>query len=107
MIREIDAKYWDATSTYGYGGPLVDDTVTTDELDIMLKGLQDFLYEEGCVSLFMRLHPIINKERERPPAIGKIIKHGLTVASDLTKSEEVRYSPMSRPNYHKIKIELG
>ena len=88
MIREIDAKYWDATSTYGYGGPLVDDTVTTDELDIMLKGLQDFLYEEGCVSLFMRLHPIINKERERPPAIGKIIKHGLTVASDLTKSEE-------------------
>lgn len=47
MIREIDAKYWDATSTYGYGGPLVDDTVTTDELDIMLKGLQDFLYEEG------------------------------------------------------------
>ncbi|MBF0659766.1 peptidoglycan bridge formation glycyltransferase FemA/FemB family protein [Psychrobacter sp. NG25] len=101
IIREIDSEHWDATSTYGYGGPVMDKTLTDAQLDIVLEGIRTFLFEKGCVSLFMRLHPIINKEWL--PTVGKALTHGLTLMSDLTKSEEEHWSETQNRHRRGIK----
>ncbi len=55
------------------------------EADALRVGCQ-FLADEGCVSLFVRLHPILNAT---PPAgVGDIVLHGDTVSIDLSLSEE-------------------
>ncbi|PYE36715.1 GNAT family N-acetyltransferase [Psychrobacter fozii] len=101
IIREIDSEHWDATSTYGYGGPVMDKTLTDAQLDLVLEGIRAFLFEKGCVSLFMRLHPIINKEWL--PTVGKALTHGLTLMSDLTKSEEEHWSETQNRHRRGIK----
>ncbi|NYR10415.1 GNAT family N-acetyltransferase [Psychrobacter sp. BI730] len=101
IVRDIDSEHWDATSTYGYGGPLMDKTLTDAELDIVLDEIRAFLCERGCVSLFMRLHPIINKEWI--PTVGKALTHGLTLMSDLSKSEEEHWSETQNRHRRGIK----
>lgn len=76
IIRKIDSAYWDATTTYGYGGPLMDKSLSDAEADYMLQAVKERLFAKGCVSLFMRLHPIINKDWI--PTVGKALTHGLT-----------------------------
>lgn len=104
MVRQIDCNYWDGTSTYGYGGPLDDDALTHEELDLMLEAIQAFLFEEGCVSLFMRLHPIINDDRA--PTVGKMVEHGLTLSSDLTKTEEEHWKETQNQHRRGIRKAL-
>lgn len=104
IIREVDAEHWDATSTYGYGGPLMDKSLTDADLDIVLEEVRGFLFEKGCVSLFMRLHPVINKAWI--PTVGKALTHGLTLMSDLRKSEEEHWSETQNRHRRGIKKAL-
>ena len=104
IIRELDSEHWDATSTYGYGGPVMDKSLTDAELDIILAEVRGFLLAKGCVSLFMRLHPIINKEWL--PTVGKALTHGLTLMSDLSKSEEEHWSETQNRHRRGIKKAL-
>lgn len=104
IMRAIDDKYWDATSTYGYGGPIVDETLTTAEINIMLEQVGAFLSEQGCVSWFIRLHPILNKDWYT--SIGKTITHGSTLVSDLTKSEEEHWAETQKQHCRGIKKAL-
>lgn len=104
IIRDIDSIYWDATSTYGYGGPLMDKTLTDAEVDLILDEIKAFLFKKGCVSLFMRLHPIINKGWI--PTVGKALTHGLTLMSDLRKSEEDHWNETQNRHRRGIKKAL-
>lgn len=96
-----DAQYWDATSTYGYGGPLMDKSLTDAEVDIIMEAIRAALFAKGCVSLFMRLHPIINKEWI--PTVGKALTHGLTLMSDLSKSAEEHWGETQNRHRRGIK----
>jgi carbamoyl-phosphate synthase large subunit len=58
--REIDEEIWDATSPYGYGGPIWTPECGTDLLEDVLGTILDTLASDGCVSLFLRLHPGLN-----------------------------------------------
>ncbi|GAF54205.1 type IIA topoisomerase [Psychrobacter sp. JCM 18900] len=51
--------------------------------------------------MFMRLHPIINKEWI--PTVGKALTHGLTLMSDLSKSEEEHWSETQNRHRRGIK----
>lgn len=79
IIRPIPASaHTDATSPYGYPGPLV---ITSEdpgfEAEAWRAGLAA-LREAGVVSLFVRLHPLLNGP---PPAgIGEVVLHGETVS---------------------------
>ena len=101
IIRNIDDKYWDATSTYGYGGPIVDPALTKSDIDAMMYGVEDFLFQKGCISWFIRLHPILNKDWKA--AIGTIVTHGPTLVSDLTKTEEEHWQETQRRHRQAIK----
>ncbi|MGO3757004.1 GNAT family N-acetyltransferase [Psychrobacter celer] len=101
IIRKIDSAYWDATTTYGYGGPLMDKSLSDAEADYMLQAVKERLFAKGCVSLFMRLHPIINKDWI--PTVGKALTHGLTLMPDLSQSEAAHWSETQNRHRRGIK----
>ena len=104
LIRQVDADSWDATSTYGYGGPIIDEALTLDEIDLMLEKISAFLSEQGCVSWFIRLHPIINERWNT--TIGTTVTHGPTLMSDLTKSEAEHWRETQNQHRRGIKKAL-
>lgn len=81
---------WDALSPYGYPGPLV--TTSGDPESFAAQALvegRDLLRREGCVSLFVRCHPLLGVAPREP---GVRVQHGETVFIDLDKSSDVLWS---------------
>lgn len=76
----------DASSPYGYPGPLGDSAFQGEGLRLGL----DHLRSNGIVSVFVRLHPILNAMP--PEGIGTLVEHGPTVAIDLSLSPEEQWS---------------
>lgn len=101
IVRKLENDYWDATSTYGFGGPLGEGEFTVEELDMLLKLTLEFLKKEKCVSWFLRLNPILNKNWNS--SIGKIVEHGPTLSSDLSKTEEEHWSETQNQHRRGIK----
>jgi hypothetical protein len=86
VIRPIPGSRIDAASPYGYPGLLVWGTSDPDFVHRALVAGTERLRSEGIVSLFVRLHPLLD---EHPPAgIGRLMTHGETVSVDLTQSLE-------------------
>lgn len=101
IVRYIDDIYWDLSAAYGYCGPIFDKNLSNYEIEVMLNHLIVFLKEKNCVSWFIRLHPILNSEWNIP--IGKIVIHGPTLSSDLTKSEYEHWTETSKGHRYAIK----
>lgn len=76
----------DATSPYGYPGPLVQGTDDAAFLATALRAGIGALRAAGVVSLFVRLHPLLNGDP--PEGTGEIVHHGDTVSIDLTQPRE-------------------
>jgi lipid II:glycine glycyltransferase (peptidoglycan interpeptide bridge formation enzyme) len=82
MIRSIPGGGFDATSPYGYPGPIGIGTDDPAFLRVALAvGLQ-VLRDAGLVSAFIRLHPLLNPTP--PEGMGTLVAHGDTVSIDLT-----------------------
>jgi CelD/BcsL family acetyltransferase involved in cellulose biosynthesis len=85
VLRGIAEGARDATSPYGYPGPLVvagDVAFARDAL----AAATELLAREGVVALFVRGHPVLGPG---PPAgIGTLVEHGPTLSIDLTLSGE-------------------
>ena len=83
IVRDIDAEAIDATSPYGYPGPLMP---ADDEsfARLALAAARQVLQEAGVVTAFIRLHPLLNPPL--PSGFGLIVQHGDTVSIDLTMS---------------------
>lgn len=77
----------DATSPYGYPGPIVWGTSRPGFERAAFEAGIELLRREGVVALFVRLHPLLDAE---PPAgVGTLVTHGETVSIDLAQSSEV------------------
>jgi lipid II:glycine glycyltransferase (peptidoglycan interpeptide bridge formation enzyme) len=96
QIPNADDTRWDATSPYGYPGPLVAGATDADARTFAVEALLaagEPLRERGCVSLFVRLHPILGPTMELPVSDSvRIVGHGETVVLDLTVSEQDLWS---------------
>ncbi len=82
----------DATSPYGYPGPLTrgtDDPVFLSEA--LVAGIAA-LREAGLVTLFVRLHPMLNPSP--PEGVGELVVHGATVSIDLAVPSATRWAQM-------------
>jgi hypothetical protein len=90
--RGVDADCWDAVSPYGYGGPVYTDDFSRDFIDAALRAIVKRLHETGCVSWFIRLHPLLNADWES--SVGALVEQGMTVSIDLTKSDEEHWREM-------------
>ena len=91
IIRDIpDSDRRDVTSPYGYPGPLVSGTSDPDFLSkAMAAGLAS-LRDAGLVSLFVRLHPLLNTSP--PVGIGEVVLHGETVSIDVSQAQAARFA---------------
>lgn len=89
VLREVPgADGADAVSPYGYGGP-VSDAPTTDE-DFWCRAtssLVEVLAQEGVVSAFIRVHPLLGASDAALRRLGDVVEHGETVSVDLTCSD--------------------
>ena len=88
----------DATSPYGYPGPLVSGTDDPEFLSEALAAGMAALRDEGIVSTFVRLHPLLNALP--PGGVGEVVLHGETVSVDLMLPQATRWAQM-RDNHRR------
>lgn len=111
IIRPIgDTVYHDATSVYGYSGPVSTGISSDFDHDHYYTALNTFFKKENIVSVFMRLHPYIKNQETILNKIGHIDELGNVVYMDLTKdiidqrigfsSTTKRYLNKIRKSYH-------
>lgn len=86
VIREIDGGRTDATSPYGYPGPLVVGTGDPGFVAEAMAESAQHLGTEGVVSAFVRLHPLLPVEGLGEP--WTVVYHGETVVMDLSEPTE-------------------
>jgi len=106
VIRPIEGTdYFDITSVYGYAGPIysfVKNHETTELIAFFRKNFLDFCKEQNIISVFSRLHPLI-EQTNIIENLGEIVNLNKTVAIDLTKSADEQ-----RKEYRKsLKSELN
>lgn len=95
IVRPIpNSMRADATSPYGYPGPLVggtdDPSFTREALTAGVEALRD----AGLVSLFVRFHPLLNPVV--PDGVGAVVGHGATISIDLHLRDSVIWDQMRR-----------
>ncbi|CAG9174096.1 hypothetical protein LMG23992_02627 [Cupriavidus laharis] len=98
--RDLTGGLWDATSAYGYGGPLVSTGAPADFADAAFRAAVDMLREAGCVSCFLRLHPLLNTHWKS--SVGLVLEQGMTVSIDLRKPPEKHWQETQ--SRHKLGI---
>ncbi len=86
LIRAIEnSSYFDATSVYGYSGPIRKGVTENFDNTNFKNALFNFLTKEKIVSVFSRLNPFISNQKEILKNIGATIELGNVVNIDLTK----------------------
>ncbi|WP_209404692.1 peptidoglycan bridge formation glycyltransferase FemA/FemB family protein [Pseudozobellia sp. WGM2] len=87
MLRTIKGtSYNDATSVYGYAGPLVYKFKSGYDNSKFKIEFQKFLKEQNIISIFSRLHPFIEYQENALKGLGDITNPGSIVNIDLTQS---------------------
>jgi hypothetical protein len=88
MLRAIDGtRYQDATSAYGYPGP-VSNSADTGFWTRATSALVHRLHQEQVVACFVRLHPLLPVDLEALARLGPTTLHGQTVSIDLRLPEQ-------------------
>ncbi len=84
LIRKIaKTDYYDATSVYGYAGPISKNVTSGFDNSLFLKKLYTYFEEHKIISVFSRLHPYINNQKAILKNCGKLINQGKVVNIDL------------------------
>ncbi|XMO86131.1 GNAT family N-acetyltransferase [Algibacter sp. AS12] len=97
LIRPIEGTtFYDATSVYGYAGPLKNKRDTNLDNTNFKKHLNEFLIKENIISVFSRLHPFIDKQEDILENIGTIKTLGNVVYLDLKEAKETQESAFSK-----------
>jgi hypothetical protein len=92
LLRPVDANepegWTDATSVYGYAGPVASHEVLPESFLQSFQGtLRDELSRARVVSVFSRLHPLI-PQQEMLTGLGESVENGQTISIDLSLPEE-------------------
>jgi hypothetical protein len=111
LIRQIETMsglesaghgLYDATSVYGYAGPLTSEAELSDEfLDDFRRALRRAFREARIVAVFSRLHPLI-AQRPVLSGLGECPVLGHTVSIDLTLPGDVQFSGYRKNHRYEI-----
>jgi len=86
IVRKIgNSNYFDATSVYGYAGPLCKNIDTNFDNSSFTKALVHFFKQNNIVSVFSRINPFIENQHIVLKNIGETVKLGDIVNIDITK----------------------
>jgi Acetyltransferase (GNAT) domain len=113
LLRPVDPAepggWQDATSVYGYGGPVASDDAVPEAVARNFRtALAETLAERRVVTVFSRLHPLIAQPKILA-GLGECLANGTTISIDLTLSDEeqrAQYSKSCRTSIRKLH-ELG
>ncbi|MDQ0689884.1 GNAT family N-acetyltransferase [Arthrobacter sp. W4I7] len=87
LLRPLpDGEGWDATSAYGYGGPIGHGS---PDLNAFGAALNAWATEHGVVCTFLRLNPLLHNDWLVPPT-AQVIDAGSTVGWDLSPGRDLR-----------------
>lgn len=100
LLRPVDeddpAGLQDATSVYGYGGPIAShERIPEEIIQSFQAALRDELVGRRVVAVFSRLHPLIDQQ-ELLAGLGELSAGGLTVSVDLTLPVEDQWAGYSK-----------
>jgi Acetyltransferase (GNAT) domain len=86
IVRDVpDSELRDAISPYGYPGPVSDaGTGYSGFWDRACSAMVQTLREQGVVTAFIRLHPLLDTPVPVLQRYGTVVRHGETVSMDLT-----------------------
>jgi hypothetical protein len=110
LLRPVDANrpdgWQDATSVYGYAGPLASHRSFPDSfVQSFHAALRDELSRAQVVCAFSRLHPLISQQ-EILVGLGECVENGHTISIDLTLSEDeqrAHYNKSCRTSLRKLR----
>ncbi len=107
LIRKIyDTPYFDATSVYGYAGPISKNISKNFNNQLFKEELNDFFKENQIVSVFSRLNPYLPNQNIILNSIGEIKVKGDIVMIDLTNdldSQKKQYQRRIRSHINKAR----
>jgi serine/alanine adding enzyme len=87
LLRPLpDGDGWDATSAYGYGGPVIRGT---PDLAGFGNALDAWAIENGVVATFLRMNPLLHEGVPVPPT-ALLVDVGSTVAWDVRPGRDLR-----------------
>lgn len=100
LLRPVDAAsaagWYDATSVYGYGGPVASrPAVPEPVVRNFQKALAGALAERSVVAVFSRMHPLI-EQCGLLAGLGECRAGGQTVSIDLTRPPEAQWAEYSK-----------
>lgn len=98
-----DPGLCDVLTPYGYPGPLLVGNPSGETLLSMLQAYVGSCREDGVVSSFWRLHPLMPLPLGLLNEIGVVVHHGLTVYIDLGQGEGKLWRDMSLNHQRDIK----
>ena len=88
LIRKIrNTKYYDATSVYGYAGPISKGVDVSFDNVLFTKTIVDYFITNNIVSVFSRINPFINYQKNILINCGEIVNQGKIVYIDLSLEE--------------------
>lgn len=91
LIRKIEGTpYYDATSVYGYCGPVSTKLDSSFDKPLFKRTFINFLHEKKIIAVFSRLNPFIENQEAILEGIGKLHQNGLVVNIDLTLNKELQ-----------------
>ncbi|MGY1709494.1 GNAT family N-acetyltransferase [Geodermatophilus sp. SYSU D00758] len=86
LLRPLpDGSGWDATSAYGYGGPVAR---TPRGIAAFGAALDAWARENGVVATFLRLHPVLGNAGLTPPG-ARLVELGSTVGWDVSPGRDL------------------
>ncbi|MFS4417356.1 GNAT family N-acetyltransferase [Maribacter sp. 2307ULW6-5] len=96
LIRQIEGTpFFDATSVYGYAGPLFRQTSPMD-IHTFQKEFIRWCEEHDIVSVFTRMNPYIPDQNKIVAGLGNIILQGKVVNIDTTIPDEDQWTQYQR-----------
>jgi hypothetical protein len=102
--RPLDGGRWDAVSPYGYAGP----AFSGDARDphALLQDAEEHLRAEGCVTWFLRLHPLLDSwVASAGDTSSGLREHGEVVSIDLTIDDDEFFRGLRKG--HRTDIRRG
>ncbi|WP_299252471.1 peptidoglycan bridge formation glycyltransferase FemA/FemB family protein [uncultured Aquimarina sp.] len=92
VIRNIpETTYYDATSVYGYCGPIVNKNIEDFNNEEFIENLNEYFKNKNIVSVFSRLNPFIENQNLILNSYGEIVLQGKLVNIDITASADVQH----------------
>lgn len=88
-------ELWDAVSPYGYASPLF---TRPDSSEVCRRLMETFIgaaCDQGLVTLFLRMHPLLDGPLQVLSGMGTLVEHGNTVSIDLRQSPDELSRDMS------------